>query len=565
MTSLDTSVIITTQGKKYNDKFYGGTKVTDREMESKENHTELQEDQQQIPSQTIFTLLEDKNHTIKNLKKKLSAQKVQIQYYLKKFVENPEVIEMSKSCCPEIVEENIPLVLAMGNFKKDMGIKSKIYKMYEQMSDLYGFSKNTLKTQEFVLKKFFTHLCLLYGSRHVKRDLPYVINDPRQIGLMNNLLETTVDLKRILQHFKVSAERLIAIEDERNDVILQTLSITSDEKSNFYNLLYAKLENIQLQQQIEAMRKEKEEVLQLTNFVPINDKLLELQNKIETVFCSEESPKVNLMLIDLNDQAESLLAATSKTENELTAKTNSSTCCIQKETKSTQSSLYLSDQNVQKKQLFETLVIKLRKEHRVLVQCLKTKQEHIFNLKNLNRNLSDKINFLQAAINRQSDEIAKQNVLIKRLMNLVERSYDELNGFEKTEPRNIYTENVHVEEITTWSDSLTRKGVCIRKQESLSYASNGNYKIKNSATKYGTQPIGFSATQDYFEENELYKDVSYEQVPQICPPIKRQTNSIPLSTKADLYKEDNRNWAKKIYLQRQVSSSNRICIPFEKI
>lgn len=629
--------------------------------------------QEELPSQTLFSLLEDKNQIINTLKKQLENQKSQIKFYMNKCLHTSNIVEFSKSCSPENVEDNIPLVLAMGSFRRDLGIKSKIYQMYERMNDLYRSSKETLQNQEVALKNFFTHLYLTFTSSSDTVDVRNIIGilkDPRQIVLINDLLDSTIDLKSILEHFRVSCERLIIIEDERNEIINQTLTLTPNENLNFKVLVNTKLENVQLRKELQKFKERNQYAATTNDFVPIGEKLAELQHQIESVFSSTETYNICNMLNSLNEEAKCLLTSTRKNINpskdikstsenasknfykNKTSDIERHTVTVeyaQKEVKETKSIFHAEFYNTNEsendmkffssgqKNIFreneytrnvisqkvngdvETFITN-SKEHRELLQRIKMKDKHIYNLNNLCKHLNDKINFMQIIIDRQSEELSQQKMIMRQLAKVVaeenSRSHDEYikiyqNESQKSSNMHVTSyqetqkQNVLDESLNTRSESRLPR----RSQELCSENFKRNPNNENNSYKFAPSPTSRSFLRkrnkldlfrspvksvglfvpnktysvrnceikkqvlfEHFSENRLFIDASVENMPTICLPVRKNGNITRKVSKnrRNLTEKVKNIWGKNEYFVEEKVETNYVsnetyCIPFEKI
>ncbi|CAH1966635.1 unnamed protein product [Acanthoscelides obtectus] len=102
---------------------------------------------------SLLEVLDNKNKTIDALKKQLYNQKLQLMYYFQKGLGTSKLLKLSKSCSTHNFDQSMPLVLALNKFKKENGLKSSLYQVYERMGFLDRRIEVLLNIQELALKE----------------------------------------------------------------------------------------------------------------------------------------------------------------------------------------------------------------------------------------------------------------------------------------------------------------------------------------------------------------------------------------------------------------------------
>nr|CAH7720172.1 unnamed protein product [Callosobruchus chinensis] len=227
---------------------------------------------------SILEVLDDKNRAIDALKKQLYNQKLQLMYYFQKGLGTSKLLKLSKSCSAHNFGECMPVVLALDKFKKDNGLKSSLYQVYERMGFLDKRIEELLNIQELALKELVGRVqeFIIQAGKYTLYDF---LRDPTHIDLLNNLLAATNDLKRQLEIFKISCNRLLAIEDERNIIVEQVYSLPADQRIDYNYLMTVQMENVELERQIKQILRENS---------MMNNRLKELNNLEEKVFCLQD-------------------------------------------------------------------------------------------------------------------------------------------------------------------------------------------------------------------------------------------------------------------------------------
>nr|CAI5834696.1 unnamed protein product [Callosobruchus analis] len=260
---------------------------------------------------SFLEVLDDKNRAIDALKKQLYNQKLQLMYYFQKGLGTSKLLKLSKSCSVHNFGESMPVVLALDKFKKENGLKSSLCQVYERMSFLDKRIEELLNIQELALKELVGRVqeFIIQAGKYTLYDF---LRDPTHIDLLNNLLAATNDLKRQLEIFKISCNRLLAIEDERNIIVEQVYSLPAEQRIDYNYLMTVQMENIELERQIKQILKEN---------TMMNNRLKELNTLEEKVFCLQDQidnynksddSYIIAALEEVNKEARNLLELTSE-------------------------------------------------------------------------------------------------------------------------------------------------------------------------------------------------------------------------------------------------------------
>ncbi|XP_060519607.1 protein Daple-like isoform X2 [Cylas formicarius] len=173
----------------------------------------------QQTSEPLLAVLDDKNKIINNLIRQNENQKMQLSYYLKKEFGSHRIEELSHSCAPQACEISLAVNLALNKFCRQAGLKTKLSRLHERMSQLDYQVASSLGDQEFVLRRIVSNLCehvrqqIANGEKPIWRYLT-----ASQVDLFEKLLDATLSLRRTLNNFRICCDRLIIVEEERNNV-----------------------------------------------------------------------------------------------------------------------------------------------------------------------------------------------------------------------------------------------------------------------------------------------------------------------------------------------------------
>ncbi|KAK4872488.1 hypothetical protein RN001_014517 [Aquatica leii] len=204
-----------------------------------------------IVSQSILGVLEDKNKFIALLKKQIQNQKVQLQFYLHKGFGASRIVDMAKDCVPNEAEENLAVNLALVKFCNQTGFKSRIAILHDRMIDMEKKLLKVIENQEDAIQEVFKNC----------------ENQNDQSEMFAKILESTCILRSELEAFRTCCNRLIVIEDERNDLVEQVYSIPVSERINYNALLATLHEKTRLECEIMEIKNEQKELLSRLNSV----------------------------------------------------------------------------------------------------------------------------------------------------------------------------------------------------------------------------------------------------------------------------------------------------------
>ncbi|XP_057658243.1 probable DNA double-strand break repair Rad50 ATPase [Diorhabda carinulata] len=227
-------------------------------------------------SSTFLSILYDKNSTISKLRQQLENQKLQILYYMKRELNYRKMIELSRTCRTENTED-LPVVLDFAQFTKQNGMKSIILRLYEHMKHIDRKLYKYLNTQEFILRKISEKLYEVLEKPYEQRILlQQTINPAVYLDLFIALLEATVGLRQKLNSFRICCNRLILIEDERNHIVEQVLSLPPQERINCNILICMKQEILELKYRMRECKEH--EVKQQKDLRKLNNLKHDLNN-----------------------------------------------------------------------------------------------------------------------------------------------------------------------------------------------------------------------------------------------------------------------------------------------
>ncbi|KAG5894711.1 hypothetical protein JTB14_034759 [Gonioctena quinquepunctata] len=203
---------------------------------------------------TFLSILDDKNTVIEVLERQVQNQKMQLLYYLQRDRTQSKLMELSETCSNGLLDENIPIVLAMGRFRKECGMKSNVHNLYEHMRCIDEKLVSTLRVQEFILrkivKKLFQFLKNPNRKMQIKLECGRLFQNDFCLDLFNRVLEATLILKRKLESFRICCNRLIVIEDERNFIAEQVISLPVDQKMTCNYIMNIQMENNELEKRV---------------------------------------------------------------------------------------------------------------------------------------------------------------------------------------------------------------------------------------------------------------------------------------------------------------------------
>lgn len=108
----------------------------------------------------------------------------------------------------------------MNHFFKNCGVKTKVMCLYERMAEVYDGIRDMLRRQETVLNETIRKIYIFTKPDSFVMDsgkrLTHLFANLEQFNLLNKILYNMVDMQKELDRFRMCANHLIAIEDERN-------------------------------------------------------------------------------------------------------------------------------------------------------------------------------------------------------------------------------------------------------------------------------------------------------------------------------------------------------------
>jgi hypothetical protein len=189
------------------------------------------------PEQTFPTLqviLEEKNRVIDKLKKQVHNQRIQLEFYIKKEMNSPLMVEFAKTvsktprkstpstptfqCLPELTDDNMTVALAMNKFYRELGMKSRIMDLYDRVCNIAGRTNCIIQTQEVILNEIISNMRQYMNPSEIKKFLGNFDINTNYIEVFNSLLDTTLSLKRSMNSFRNCCDRLINTEEKRNEI-----------------------------------------------------------------------------------------------------------------------------------------------------------------------------------------------------------------------------------------------------------------------------------------------------------------------------------------------------------
>ncbi|KAL3285428.1 hypothetical protein HHI36_019530 [Cryptolaemus montrouzieri] len=272
-------------------------------------------------SQSLLSIVHDKNKTIEKLQKQLHFQKLQLKYYLGKTFDDQKMIELSKTCSSQVTEENLPVTLAVNRFYRQMGFKSRIINLYDRMCNIDGRISNMLQIQECFLKKVISKICDMVrkGNRvDIQFNLRRLTLNSEYMEMFNNLLNANIGLKKNLDTFRICCDRLIIIEEERNMIVEQVFSLPIEERTNCNYLIGIQMEKIQLQNKMKQILKDQQLLRnRIDELSLVETQFRKLQEEYKIAYRSS-TEHVTGMLKKVNNEALSLIAKSNQQREKYT-------------------------------------------------------------------------------------------------------------------------------------------------------------------------------------------------------------------------------------------------------
>ncbi|CAG9837310.1 unnamed protein product [Diabrotica balteata] len=265
-------------------------------------------------NESFLSILDNKNQIISTLKHRLENQKLQILYYLKKEIEYPKLIDLSRTCTSE-TSESLPISLALEHFKKENNIKSNLSSLYEYMKNVDSKLTKNLNSQECLLRKLVEKLCEVIRNSEKNGSLTNTVITQSSfwVDLFNDLLKATIGLRKNLHSFQVSCNNLVVVEDERNCLIEQVLCLSPEEKLNFNILINIKQEQKELERKSVELRKQQDNYKELRVLNAIEEEVSVLQKQINmSIEEADNLSYVGNLINNLHNDAKMLLDVTKK-------------------------------------------------------------------------------------------------------------------------------------------------------------------------------------------------------------------------------------------------------------
>ncbi|XP_028136690.2 putative leucine-rich repeat-containing protein DDB_G0290503 [Diabrotica virgifera virgifera] len=265
-------------------------------------------------NESFLSILDNKNQIISSLKHRLENQKLQILYYLKKEIDYPKIIDLSRTCTSE-TSESLPVSLALEHFKKEHNIKSNLSSLYDYMKNVDSKLLNNLNSQEYLLKTLVETLIEIIrnSEKNGLHTTPIITKSSFWIDLFNDLLKATIGLRKNLHSFQISCNNLVVLEDERNSLVEQVLCLTPEERLNFNILMTIKQEQIELDKKSLELRKQQENYKELRILNAIEEDVSGLQKEINmSIDEANKLSYVGNLINNLHKDAKMLLDVTRK-------------------------------------------------------------------------------------------------------------------------------------------------------------------------------------------------------------------------------------------------------------
>lgn len=124
-------------------------------------------------------------------------------------------------CNPLVIDENIPISLAVNRFYFRVGIKSRIVVLHERMCKIDGRIHNLLHIQECLLRRVVEKMFQMMKKEKgltIQFQIRNMMTKPEYLSLFNNLVNASLGLKKNLDTFRICCDRLLIIEEERNSI-----------------------------------------------------------------------------------------------------------------------------------------------------------------------------------------------------------------------------------------------------------------------------------------------------------------------------------------------------------
>ncbi|KAK9891339.1 hypothetical protein WA026_014581 [Henosepilachna vigintioctopunctata] len=257
-------------------------------------------------SQSLLSIVHDKNKKIEKLQRQLHFQKMQLKFYLGKTFSDTKMISFSKTCHPQSVDDNLPVTLAVNRFNKQSGHKSKIINLYDRMCCIDGRISGLLQVQECFLRKLIGKICeFAKNGSEIDVQLNYrkMLTNPEYMNIFNNLIHANIGLKKSLDTFRICCDRLIVVEEERNLIVDQVYSLPIEQRTNCNYLIGIQIEKVQLQNRMKDILKDqlvlRSRIDQLST---AEEHLSKLQDEYKEAF-KTSTEQVTEMLRKINNEA----------------------------------------------------------------------------------------------------------------------------------------------------------------------------------------------------------------------------------------------------------------------
>ncbi|CAH0548068.1 unnamed protein product [Brassicogethes aeneus] len=261
---------------------------------------------------SLLTLLDEKNRAIKLLQKQVQNQKLQLKYYIRKELKPPKIQGFSEKCCGDVIEESIPLGLAMTKFRNETGIKTRSYSLYEKMLRIDQKISGMLNNQQQILKRMVKTMFMT--TQNEQQTQPAWFNlYPIHIEIFNKLMYRTMALAKSLNIFRICCDRLMVQEDERNTIVEQVYSKPVKERLDCNVLVSVHMERLRLENDIKYILKQQHLLRTKVKQILILDKKIKhvhfaQDSKVFVSFSALVLQKVN----QLKSQAYCILESTIK-------------------------------------------------------------------------------------------------------------------------------------------------------------------------------------------------------------------------------------------------------------
>ncbi|KAL1502061.1 hypothetical protein ABEB36_007263 [Hypothenemus hampei] len=237
-------------------------------------------------------------------------------YYITRDLSPNKIEQFSRSCFPQASECSLPLNLAMNKFYRKMGVKTKLLSLHERMKILEKKISNLLTNQEYILKKIVNKWCDFFKVRqdssfHEKFQT-FLLNTVN-VTLFDELLSATISLGNELENFKIACQRVLIIEEERNNIVEHVFSIPVEERLSRNGLLELHEEKIHLEAEIKRLRQLHGCQIgkgQMNELNVVENILQNLQHELNNNFLKNDENCITRMLQKINLEARMLLQLT---------------------------------------------------------------------------------------------------------------------------------------------------------------------------------------------------------------------------------------------------------------